>query len=106
MGESEGPGMESVRNITGALTAIHSAEEAVKTIRTSWSILRCFLFFDICYLMSSVTLIVMALTSDKENSEMILFGGAFGILPRFLRCATAWLVTVCAAGGDLSSSPG
>jgi len=71
--------MESVRNITGALTAIHSAEEAVKTIRTSWSILRCFLFFDICYLMSSVTLIVMALTSDKENSEMILFGGAFGI---------------------------
>merc|ERR1712154_90553 len=71
--------MESVRNLSGALTAIHSAEEAVKTIRTSWSILRCFLFFDICYLMSSVTLIVMALTSDKENSEMILFGGAFGI---------------------------
>merc|ERR1711973_724791 len=72
-------GMETVRNISGALTAIHSAEEAVKTIRTSWSILRCFLFFDICYLMSSVTLIVMALTSDKENSEMILCGGAFGI---------------------------
>ena len=49
--------MESVRNISGALTAIHSADESGKTVRTSWSILRCFLFFDICYLMSSVTLI-------------------------------------------------
>ena len=71
--------MESVRNLSGALTAIHSAEESGKTIRTSWSILRCFLFFDVCYLMSSVTLIVVTLTSDEENSEMILCGGAFGI---------------------------
>jgi len=72
--------MESVRNISGALTAIHSAEESGKTIRTSWSILRCFLFFDICYLMSSVTLIVMALTDQTTDKEsMILCGGAFGI---------------------------
>jgi len=72
--------MESVRNISGALTAIHSADESGKTVRTSWSILRCFLFFDICYLMSSVTLIVMALTDQTTDKEsMILCGGAFGI---------------------------
>ena len=72
--------METVRNLNGALTAFHSADEAGKTIRTSWSILRCFLFFDICYLMSSVTLIVMALTDQTtEKENMILCGGAFGI---------------------------
>ena len=118
--------MESVRNLSGALTAIHSAEESGKTIRTSWSILRCFLFFDVCYLMSSVTLIVVTLTSDEENSEMILCGGAFGIFATIsamcnrsvtvvvvvvviVGCKmflSAWPAMDCGAGREHSSSPG
>ena len=71
--------MDTVRDLSSALWSLRTSQEAARLLRTSLSLLRCFLFFDICYLMSSVTLIVMALTSDKENSEMILCGGAFGI---------------------------
>ena len=57
-----------------------SRHQASRILRTTHLLLRCFLFFDICYLLSGISLIVMALTEQFANKEkMILFGGLFGV---------------------------
>ena len=54
--------------------------QASRILRTTHLLIRCFLFFDICYLLSGISLIVMALTEQFANKEkMILFGGLFGV---------------------------
>merc|ERR1712014_54985 len=59
---------------------IRSRHQASRVLRTTHLLLRCFLFFDICYLLSGISLIVMALTEQFANKEkMILFGGLFGV---------------------------
>ena len=58
-----------------------SSHEASKVLKTTNCLLRCFLFFDICYLLSGISLIVMALTEQFANRDkMIMFGGMFGVL--------------------------
>jgi len=78
--------METVRSFNTALLSLHTRQESSRTVRTSWSIFRCFLFFDICYLLSGITLIIMAFTQEEteetnyNNREvMIMSGAGFGI---------------------------
>ena len=70
--------MQILRDLSSALWSNKSNQDDAWVLRTTNSILRCFLFFDICYLISGVTLISMGLSNKFENRvEMILFGGLF-----------------------------
>jgi len=72
--------MESIRNLSSALWTIRTTQESAKILRTTYSLLRCFLFFDICYLIAGITLITMALTNQiDERDRMVLCGGFFGL---------------------------
>merc|ERR1712098_597317 len=72
-----GGGMESMRDLSSALWSLRTNQESARMLRTSLSLLRCFLFFDICYLIGGITLITMALSDqmqDKDN-RMVFTGG-------------------------------
>jgi len=72
--------IETLRDLSSALWTIRSNQEATRVLRTTNSLLRCFLFFDICYLISGIALITMALTNQLDNRDkMIMFGGLFGV---------------------------
>merc|ERR1711981_379779 len=72
--------LNTIRTITSTIWSIRSRHQASRILRTTHLLLRCFLFFDICYLLSGISLIVMALTEQFANKEkMILFGGLFGV---------------------------
>merc|ERR1712088_668764 len=72
--------LNTIRNITSTIWSIRSRHQASRVLRTTHLLLRCFLFFDICYLLSGISLIVMALTDQFANKEkMILLGGLFGV---------------------------
>lgn len=72
--------MDTLRDLSSALWTIRSNQEAARVLRTTNSLLRCFLFFDICYLISGIALITMALTNQLDNRDkMIMFGGLFGV---------------------------
>jgi len=72
--------LETLRDLSSALWTIRSNQEATRVLRTTNSLLRCFLFFDICYLISGIALITMALTNQLDNRDkMIMFGGLFGV---------------------------
>merc|ERR1711963_1053685 len=69
--------MDTVRDLSSALWSLRTSQEAARLLRTSLSLLRCFLFFDICYLIGGITLISMALSNqvnDQEN-RMVFAGG-------------------------------
>merc|ERR1712210_210103 len=58
--------MDTVRDLSSALWSL----------RTSLSLLRCFLFFDICYLIGGITLISMALSNQvKDQDNRMVFAG-------------------------------
>jgi len=68
------------RQLTGALWTIRTTEETLRVLRTTHSLLRFFFFFDICYLISGIALITMALSSRLDNrGQMVLYGGIFGL---------------------------
>merc|ERR1712098_281881 len=73
--------METLRDLSSALWSIRTHQEAARVLRTTNSLLRCFLFFDVCYLISGVALITLALTSqvDTGRDRMIMYGGIFGV---------------------------
>merc|ERR1712024_343280 len=69
--------MDTVRDLSSALWSLRTSQEAARLLRTSLSLLRCFLFCDICYLIGGITLISMALSNqvnDQEN-RMVFAGG-------------------------------
>merc|ERR1711928_177558 len=69
--------MDTVRDLSSALWSLRTSQEAARLLRTSLSLLRCFLFFDICHLIGGITLISMALSNqvnDQEN-RMVFAGG-------------------------------
>merc|ERR1711868_287155 len=70
-----------LRGLSSMFWSVRSSHEASKVLKTTNCLLRCFLFFDICYLLSGISLIVMALTEQFANRDkMIMFGGMFGVL--------------------------
>merc|ERR1712154_613206 len=73
--------LNTIRNITSTIWSIRSRHQASRVLRTTHLLLRCFLFFDICYLLSGISLIIMALTEQFANhGKMIMFGGVFGVV--------------------------
>jgi len=64
-----------------AVETLMDLSRALWLLRTTHSLLRCFLFFDVCYLISGVTLIILALTSqvDSGRDTMIMYGGMLGV---------------------------
>lgn len=72
--------METLRGLSQTLWTIRANQEAAKILRTTTSLLRCFLFFDICYLVAGIALITMGLMDNNFNkSNIIMFGGLFGV---------------------------
>ena len=71
---------ETLRVLTSTLSTNKSNQEAAWVLQTTKSMLQCFLFFDICFFISSIGLITMALTNQLDNRDkIILFGGLFSI---------------------------
>merc|ERR1712233_59700 len=74
--------MDTVRDLSSALWTLRTSQEAARLLRTSLSLLRCFLFFDICYLIGGITLIAMALSNQvKDQDNRMVFAG--GLLTLF-----------------------
>ena len=72
--------METLRGLTQTLWTIRANQEASRVLRTTTSLLRCFLFFDICYLVAGIALITMGLMDNhNQKASMIMFGGMFGV---------------------------
>jgi len=72
--------METLRGLTQTLWTIRANQEASRVLRTTTSLLRCFLFFDICYLVAGIALITMGLMDNYyQKASMIMFGGMFGV---------------------------
>merc|ERR1712127_375171 len=69
--------MEGARDLSSALWNLRSSQEASRLLNTSLSLLRCFFFFDICYLIGGITLISMALSSQmgEKDNRMVFAGG-------------------------------
>merc|ERR1712080_604150 len=61
--------MDTVRDLSSALWTLRTSQEAARLLRTSLSLLRCFLFFDICYLIGGITLIAMALSNQVKDQD-------------------------------------
>merc|ERR1712211_90601 len=74
--------MDTVRDLSSALWSLRTSQEAARLLRTSLSLLRCFLFFDICYLIGGITLISMALSNQVNDQEnRMVFAGVASIFP-------------------------
>jgi hypothetical protein len=113
--------MDTMRDLSSALWSLRTSQEAARRLRTSLSLLRCFLFFDICYLIGGITLIAMALCGNNQDNRMVFAGGLltlFGSLAAMCNRLVAeggaepqqdppaWRATDCAPGGAASSCPG
>jgi len=72
--------MDTVQDMGRALWSLRTNQESAKILQTTYSLLRCFLFFDICYLIAGLTLITLALTNQIDDKDrMILVGGFFSL---------------------------
>merc|ERR1712203_556135 len=72
--------MEAVRDLTCTLWTIRTNQETTRIYRTTQSLLRFFLFFDICYLISGIAPVTMALANQMEDrNRMVVYGGLFGL---------------------------
>merc|ERR1712107_548729 len=94
--------MDTVRYLSSALWILRTSQEAARLLRTSLSLLRCFLFFDICYLIGGITLISMALSNqvnDQEN-RMVFAGGLLTLLEASQQCVIAWPVMGSVPGAE------
>jgi len=79
MGQT-GQNMGPLRQLSSTLWTLRNTQESSRVLRTSQSLLRFFLFFDICYLLSGIALVTLALAHQMENrSQMVLYGGLFGL---------------------------
>lgn len=77
---SSASAIETLRGLSQTLWTIRANQEAARVLRTTTSLLRCFLFFDICYLVAGIALITMGLMdSYSQKASMIMFGGMFGV---------------------------
>merc|ERR1712066_1028925 len=96
--------MDTVRDLSSALWSLRTSQEAARLLRTSLSLLRCFLFFDICYLIGGITLISMALSNQvkDQDNRMCFVADSSHFSEASQQCATAWRVTGCEPGEELS----
>jgi len=74
-----GNSFETLRDLSAAIWTLRSSQESAKVLRTTTSLLRCFLFFDICYMLAGIAMIVVGMTSEYYDRDRMLFlGGMFG----------------------------
>ena len=74
-----GGSFEALRDLSAALWTLRSHQELAKILRTTTSLLRCFLFFDICYMVAGIAMIMVGMTSEYyDRDRMLLLGGFFG----------------------------
>ena len=74
--------MDTVRDLSSAIWSLRSPLSSVRTSQEAARLLRCFLFFDICYLIGGITLISMALSNQvKDQDNRMVFAG--GLLTLF-----------------------
>lgn len=70
----------TLRELSSTLSTIRTQSQGAKVLRASTSLLRCMMFFDLCYLITGISLISLGLTNDYYNKErMIVLGGVFGV---------------------------
>lgn len=70
----------ALRALSSTITSIQTINQGEKMLRASISLLRCMMFFDLCYLITGISLVTVGLTNDYYNKErMIILGGAFGV---------------------------
>ena len=58
-----------------------NVDEPVRVLRGTLSLLRCFFFFDLCWLLSGIGMIILAVTNNVQTpnrSLVIVSGGALG----------------------------
>merc|ERR1712058_65714 len=105
---TSGGGMESMRDLSSALWSLRTNQEAARLLRTSLSLLRCFLFFDICYLIGGITLISMALSNQMEDRDnrMVLAGGLLTLFGSLSAMCNSLASHGVRTGGEASCSPG
>jgi hypothetical protein len=69
----------ALRSLSSTITSIQTNTQGAKMIRASMSLLRCMMFFDLCYLITGISLITVGLANEYYNRDrMIILGGAFG----------------------------
>eukprot|EP00088_Acartia_fossae_P037621 TRINITY_DN38818_c0_g1_i1.p1 TRINITY_DN38818_c0_g1~~TRINITY_DN38818_c0_g1_i1.p1 ORF type:complete len:160 (-),score=8.11 TRINITY_DN38818_c0_g1_i1:32-511(-) len=76
------PGEVNLRQLSTTLSTFRTTTEAARVLRNSTSLLRCMMFFDLCYLITGISLITVGLTNTgfySKKEQMIVLGGAFGI---------------------------
>jgi len=72
--------MSAIHDVGRTLLSLRTNQETTKILQTTCSLLRCFLFFDICYLIAGLTLVTLALTNQiADKDRMILVGGFFSL---------------------------
>lgn len=74
--------VSNLRELSSTLSTIRTQSEGSKILRASTSLLRCMMFFDLCYLITGMSLITVGLTgsgSSNRQEHMIMLGGVFGI---------------------------
>ena len=89
----------ALRDLSAALWTLRSHQESAKILRTTTSLLRCFLFFDICYMVAGIAMIMVGMTSEYYDRDwMLLLGGFFGAFASSPQPVTAWRLMGCAPG--------
>jgi len=80
-GESRRGEVRSIRELTSTLSTMRAQSEGGRVLRASCSLIRCMMFFDLCYLITGISLITVGLSNNPANKErMIMLGGLFGVL--------------------------
>merc|ERR1711894_581305 len=96
--------MDTVRDLSSALWTLRTSQEAARLLRTSLSLLRCFLFFDICYLIGGITLIAMALSNQvkDQDNRMVFAGGLLTLFGSLSAMCNSLASPGCEPGAELS----
>merc|ERR1712211_151614 len=94
--------MDTVMDLSSALWTWGTSQEAARLLRTSLSLLRCFLFFDICYLIGGITLISMALSNQVNDwrTGWFLLEDYSHFSEASRQCVIAWPVTGSVPGAE------
>jgi hypothetical protein len=74
--------VSTLRELSSTLSTIRTQTQGSKILRASTSLLRCMMFFDLCYLITGMSLITVGLTGSgnpNRQEQMIILGGVFGI---------------------------
>lgn len=73
--------MRNLRDLSDSIRGFSNVDESTRVVRGTLSLLRCFFFFDLCWLLSGIGLIILAVTNSiqtNQRSDFIVSGAAMG----------------------------